>query len=86
MLRAAFLGCTFILPALFASATLAAGELDFEFETLVANNVQIPLNISDDYQYVCHSISRSISPASQVFYPGAVLAFLSYSIHCSSPL
>jgi hypothetical protein len=84
MLRAAFLGCTFILPALFASAI--AGELDFEFETLVANNVQIPLNISDDYQYVCHSISRSISPASQVFYPGAVLAFLSYSKHYPSPL
>jgi hypothetical protein len=76
MLRAAFLGCVLILPAapaLFASAT--ARQLDFEFENLFANNVQIPLNHSDNYQSVCHGISRSISPASQIFFPGAVLAF-----------
>jgi hypothetical protein len=84
MLRAAFLGCTLILPALFASATV--GELDFEFENLVANNVQIPLNISDNYRSICNGISRSISPESQVFYPGAVLTFLSNSNHCPSPM
>jgi hypothetical protein len=73
MLRTAFLGCVLISPIFFASAT--AGELDFEFENLVANNVQIPLNISNDYRSVCHGISRSISPATQVFYPGAVPYF-----------
>jgi hypothetical protein len=73
MLRAAFLSCALILPALFASAT--AGQLEFGFENLVANNMQIPLNHSYDYQSVCHGISRSISPASQVFFPGAVLFF-----------
>ncbi|KAN0139139.1 FAD-binding domain containing protein [Lactarius tabidus] len=67
MLSSAVLGFTFILPALFTSAT--AGKLDFELETLVTNNVQIPLNHSDNYQSICHGISRSISPASQVFFP-----------------
>jgi hypothetical protein len=71
MLRAAFLGCALTLPVLSASA----GQLDFGFENLVADNVQIPLNHSDKYQSVCHSISRNISPASQVFFPGSVLAF-----------
>jgi hypothetical protein len=74
VLRASFLDYTLILPALFASAS--AEELRFEFENLVANKMQTPLNISDDYQSVCHAISRSISPASQVFFPGAVFAFL----------
>lgn len=73
MLRVNFLGCVLILPALFASAF--AGELDFGAENLVANTVQIPLNHSDNYQPVCYGISRSLSPASQVFYPGAVFAF-----------
>jgi hypothetical protein len=73
MIRAAFLGCVLIFPSLFASPT--AAQLDFEFENLVANNVQIPLNLSDDYQPVCHGISRSISPASQVFFPSALPFF-----------
>lgn len=72
MPRAAFLGCALILLALFILATVAQPG----FENLVANNVQVTLNDSDsDYQTVCHGISRRISPASQVFYPGAVLAF-----------
>jgi hypothetical protein len=73
MLRAAFLGYAPILSVIFASAT--AGQLDFVFENLVANNVQVPLNHSGDYHSICHGISRGISPASQVFYPGAVLVF-----------
>ena len=79
MLRATFLGGALILPALFSSAT--AEQLHFGFENLVPNNVQIPLNLSN-YQLACDSISRNISPASQVFYPGAVLAFLSSSDYC----
>jgi hypothetical protein len=75
MLRVTFLGCVLIFPTLFASAF--AGELDFGAENFVANIVQIPLNHSDNYQPVCHGISRNISPALQVFYPGAVFAFLS---------
>ena len=71
MLRVAFLGCALILPALFASAI--AGQL----ENTVANDAQIPLGHHDDYQLVCHGISRNISPASQVFYPGDAFAFLS---------
>ena len=84
MLRVTFfLGCALVLPALFAS-----GQLDFEFENLVANSAQIPLEHSNNYQIVCQSISRSISPASQVFFPGAVSSFLFSSIAASfmSPL
>ncbi|KAN0139380.1 hypothetical protein V8E53_002881 [Lactarius tabidus] len=67
--RVTSLGRALILPALFASAF--AGELDFEFENLVANNVQIPWNHSDNnYQLDCHGIAR-ISPASQVFFPNS---------------
>ncbi len=79
MLRAAFLGCALVLPVLFASAI--PGQLDFGAENvrIVAENAQIPLG--DDYQLVCHGISRSISPASQVFYPGAVFALLSELLH-----
>jgi len=66
MLRAAFLGCALILPALFASANTE--ELDFGAERLVADTVQIPFG-QHDYRLVCDGISRGISPASQVFYP-----------------
>ena len=83
MLRATFMGCALMLPALLASVT--AEKLYFGFENLVTNNVQIPLNLSDNYQLVCDGISRSISPASQVFYPGAVLAFLPSSDHRPTP-
>ena len=71
MLRAAFLGCALIIPTLFASAI--AGQLENTF----ADNAQIPLDHHDDYRLVCNGISRSISPASQVFYPGTVFSFLS---------
>jgi hypothetical protein len=75
MLRVAFLSYTLILPALFAPAV--AGQLDFGAENLnlVAENAQLPLG--QDYRLVCHSIARSISPASQVFPPGAVFTLLS---------
>ena len=71
MLRAAFLGCALILLALFTSAV--SGQLDFGPENTVADNPQIPLG-HHDYRLVCHGISRSISSASQVFFPGAVFA------------
>ena len=74
MFRAAFLGCALILPALFAS--VMSGQLDFGPVNTIADNPQIPLG-HHDYQLVCQGISRSISPASQVFYPGAAFAFLS---------
>ncbi len=71
MLRAAFLGCALILPALFASAI--PGRLDVGTENVVAENAQIPLG--HDYRLICHGVlSRSISPAAQVFSPGAVFA------------
>ena len=50
------MGCALMLPALLASVT--AEQLDFGFENLVADNVQIPLNFSDNYQLVCDGISR----------------------------
>ncbi|KAH8980666.1 FAD-binding domain-containing protein [Lactarius akahatsu] len=58
MLRAAFLGCALILPALFAPA------LPGRF---VAGNVQISLG--HDCRHICHGVSRSISPTTQVFSP-----------------
>ena len=66
MLRAVFRGCALIFLALFASAIS-----DFGAEKAVVENAQLPLRY--DARLVCHSISRNISPASQVFYPGAVL-------------
>ena len=75
MPRATFLSCALILPALFASAIV--GQFDFGTESTVTDNAQIPLGHHDDYGLVCNNISLSISPASQVFYPGAVFAFLS---------
>jgi hypothetical protein len=72
MLRAAVLGCVFVLPALFA-----AGQLDLGAENLVTENAQIPLGHPHNYRHVCHSIARNILPTSQVFSPGAVFALLS---------
>ena len=63
MLKAVFLSRALILHALFASAIS-----DFGAENTV---VQLPLR--HDARLVCHGISHNISPASQVFYPGAVL-------------
>ena len=75
MLRAAFLGCALILLALALDTAAHPG-----LENLAANNVQITLNDSDrNYQTVCYDISRRISPASQVFFPGAVPSSLSYT-------
>ena len=71
MLRAAFLGCALLLPALFASSIAE------QLENTIADNAQIPLAHHDDYRPVCHGISRSVSPASQVFFPGAVFVSLS---------
>lgn len=62
MLRAAFLGCAVILPALAISE-----QLGFGAGNVVAEDAQIPL--SHDYRLICYEISRTISPASQVFSP-----------------
>ncbi|KAI9439635.1 FAD dependent oxidoreductase [Lactarius indigo] len=71
MLRAACLGYALILPVLFAPAIQR--QLNFGAEDVIAENAQIPLSHDSlsDYQPVCESISRSISPASQVFSPGS---------------
>ena len=71
MLRAAFLGCSLVLPALFAS--YIAGRLNFGAENTITDNAQVQLG-HHDYRLVCYGISRSISSASQVFYPGAVFS------------
>ena len=75
MLRAAFLVYALILPSLFALAF--AGQLALLAENVVAENAQIALGHHDDHRVVCHGISRSISPASQVFYPGTMSALFS---------
>ena len=75
MLKVAFLGCAFIFPSFFATAF--AGQLDLRAENTIAENAQIPLGHRDDHRLVCHGISRSISSASQVFYPGTVSALFS---------
>ncbi|KAF8260159.1 FAD-binding domain-containing protein [Lactarius quietus] len=67
MLRVAFLGYALILLPLFASAF--AGQLDFRAKNIVSEYPQIPLVNNVDYRLVCHAISRSISRASEVFYP-----------------
>ena len=77
MLRDALLGCAFILPTVLGSAFAGQFELDFGAENLVAKAVQIPFNHSDSYRLLCYDISRSISPVSQVLYPGSTYAFLS---------
>jgi hypothetical protein len=65
-----------VLPSLFALAF--AGPFDCRAENVVAENVQIPLGHQNaDYRLVCHSIARSISPASQVFSPGTVFTLFS---------
>ena len=72
------MGCAILLPALFASAV--AGQLNFGPENSAADIAQVPLSHHDSYRLVCHGISRSISPASQVFYPGTVFPFLPESL------
>ncbi|KAF8260166.1 FAD-binding domain-containing protein [Lactarius quietus] len=71
MLGAAFLGRALILSTLFASSVTGTGQLDFGAESLVTDNAQSLLGHHDDYRLICHGISRTISPASQVFYPGS---------------
>jgi hypothetical protein len=80
MLRAAFLGCAFILPALFASAI--PGRFKYQAKNLDAENAQISFGHCDNYQldnyqFVCQAALRSISPTLQVFSPGAVFCLLS---------
>jgi hypothetical protein len=72
MLKAAFLGCALILHALFAPAI--AWQPDFGPMNIIIDNTQIPLG-QHDYQLVCHGLSRSISPSSEVFFPGALVSF-----------
>lgn len=82
MLRATFLSCALIFPALFASAL--PGRVDYRAKNfpVVAENAQISLGHCDNYQldnyqFVCHDVSRSLSPALQVFSPGIVFTFIS---------
>jgi hypothetical protein len=72
MLQAAFLGCALVLPALLTTG--AQGQLDFGFGGLLTEHterVQTPL--TRDYRLTCEAIEVSISPASDVFYPGVSL-------------
>lgn len=63
-----------MLLVLLASAT--AEQLDFGFENLVTNNVQIPLNFSDNYQVACDgNISQ---------YLAGITGFLSRCCACLS--
>jgi hypothetical protein len=82
MLTVAFLGCALVqlLPPLFTSAF--AGPCDSQAENLIAENAQIPLSHQyDDYRLVYHSLSHSLSPASQVFSPGTVFTLFSVLLH-----
>jgi hypothetical protein len=75
MLRVAILGSALVLPHLFASAF---AQLDFRGQNIVSENGQIPLSHHGIYGLVCNGISRNaISPALQVFSPGAVSAWFS---------
>ncbi|KAI0251538.1 FAD-binding domain-containing protein [Lactifluus subvellereus] len=67
MLGVAFLGCALILPALLTAT--AQGQLDFGPDDPITEHAQIPL--TRDYKLTCETIAVSISPASQVFYPGS---------------
>jgi hypothetical protein len=68
MLRAAFLGYALVLLALLTAA--AQGQFDFGSDDPISEHGQTPL--THDYQLTCETIAMSISPASQVFYPGVV--------------
>ena len=64
MSRLAFLACT-LLSSLVATVL---GQSNFVFEdstTLRAQQV-----LADSYRIACGNIAKSVSPASQVFYPG----------------
>ena len=78
MRRAAIISCALILPPLFTSAftgQLEPLESDFHDQNIISMNAQIPLGHHDDYHLACHSISRNISSASQVFSLGVVSAW-----------
>jgi hypothetical protein len=86
MVKAAFLGCALILPTLFAPAI--AWQPDLGPMNIIIDNTQIPLG-QHDYRLVCHGLSRSILPASEVFFPGSVVSFFisepMSTAHCVAP-
>ena len=63
-LKAAFLGCTFLVAMGAAQGQLYFGA-DDPFAT---GHGQTPLN--RDFRLTCEAIAKTISPASQVFFPG----------------
>jgi hypothetical protein len=68
MLRAVFLGCALILPALFT--TTVQGLVDF---SCVNPTEHAQTALARDYRPVCEALAASLSPASHVFYPGESL-------------
>jgi hypothetical protein len=63
-LKAALLGCTLLV-----AAAAAQGQLYFDAEDPFATEpAQTPLN--RDFRLTCEAIAKTISPASQVFFPG----------------
>ncbi|KAH9997053.1 hypothetical protein BJV77DRAFT_960317 [Russula vinacea] len=62
-LKAAFLGCTFL-----AVMGAAQGQLYFGADPFATGQGQTPLN--RDFRLTCEAIAKTISPASQVFFPG----------------
>jgi hypothetical protein len=76
MSRFAFLGWA-LLPFL-AAATL--GRSNIALEDTTASCPQKVL--ADDYGVTCENIAKSVSPASQVFYPGMLL----YLLYSSCPV
>jgi hypothetical protein len=68
MLRAVFLGCALIFPALLT--TTAQRQVEF---SCVDPTEHAQTTLAHDYRLVCEAIATSVSPASQVFYPGESL-------------
>jgi hypothetical protein len=69
-LKAALLGCTFLAATAAAQEQLYFGAED----QCVTEHAQPSLN--SDFQLACESIAKSISPASQVFFPGGFSSLL----------
>ncbi|KAI0293619.1 FAD-binding domain-containing protein [Multifurca ochricompacta] len=71
MLTASFLGCALLLPALLVVTVQGYAHCASEdFDTGYART-QTALSGVDNYLLTCESIAKSVSPASQVFFPGS---------------
>ena len=64
-LKAALLGC-----ALLAATAAAQEQLYFGAEDQCVTEHDAQPSLNSDFQLACESIAKSISPASQVFFPG----------------